>query len=125
MPEAFDCGEDRRFQSEDRLLGSGSGSKLRFSEHSKGVRHTTGEGYAESGCRRLLTAARIAAVNRMAGCSARIPVQAPILGAANRRPPHLNMPGMKGMDISGIEILVFLIINVLRLSETAKSGLGP
>jgi len=44
VPQAFDCGEDRRFQSEDRAQRSGSGSKLRFSEQSIGVRHTTGGG---------------------------------------------------------------------------------
>jgi len=44
VPEAFDCGEDRRSQSEGRAHRLGCGSKLRFSEQSKGIRHTTGGG---------------------------------------------------------------------------------
>jgi len=34
-------------------------------------------------------------------------------------------PGTNGTDLSKIEILVILIINVLRLSDAAKSCLSP
>jgi len=36
LPQAFDCGEDRRFQSDGGAHRLGCGSKLRFSEHSIG-----------------------------------------------------------------------------------------
>ena len=36
-----------------------------------------------------------------------------------------QMTGMNGTDLSKIEILVILIINVLRLSDAAKSCLSP
>ena len=35
------------------------------------------------------------------------------------------VPDMNGTDLSKIEILVILIINVLRLSDAAKSCLSP